>query len=176
MSKLLLIHSPHFTPVYRRTITSFLSKSHLCLSSTPLPLHSTSCLLHPLTHPSLLRPFPSLILSRNLSVRAFDSSSDTKTQKQEETSDEKVSQSENGSIKNSQDDYPTGDFEFKEIGAWNRFLVKLRMLIAFPWERVRKGSVLTMKLRGQVFLSINFLMFLNYYWHFISDLNCIGLV
>jgi protease-4 len=26
------------------------------------------------------------------------------------------------------------------------------MLIAFPWERVRKGSVLTMKLRGQVLI------------------------
>lgn len=35
-------------------------------------------------------------------------------------------------------------------GWWVSFLVKLRMLFAFPWERVKKGSVLSIKLRGQI--------------------------
>lgn len=47
-------------------------------------------------------------------------------------------------------DFPSGEFEFKEFDAWKSFLVKCRMLIAFPWQRVKKGSVLTMKLRGQI--------------------------
>ncbi|KAG1327492.1 putative Serine protease SPPA, chloroplastic [Cocos nucifera] len=45
---------------------------------------------------------------------------------------------------------PTGQFEMEEFGWWKTFVVKLRMLFAFPWERVKKGSVLTMKLRGQI--------------------------
>lgn len=53
-------------------------------------------------------------------------------------------------VKKTDDEYPGGEFEFKEPGAWDKFVVKLRMLVAFPWERVRKGSVLTMKLRGQI--------------------------
>lgn len=48
------------------------------------------------------------------------------------------------------DKYPSGEFEFREFGAWKRFTVKCKMLFSFPWERVRKGSVLSMKLRGQV--------------------------
>ncbi|KAJ9174122.1 hypothetical protein P3X46_017185 [Hevea brasiliensis] len=150
MSKLLLIHSPHFTPVYRRTITSVLSKPYLCLSPSPLLLHSNTRHLHLLTHHSLLPSFPSSFLSRNLSARAFDSSSESKTQQEDKTLEKNDSDSEDGTLKNFKEDYPTGEFQFKEFGSWNRFLVKLRMLIAFPWERVRKGSVLTMKLRGQI--------------------------
>ncbi|PKA65816.1 protease IV [Apostasia shenzhenica] len=47
-------------------------------------------------------------------------------------------------------EYPTGDFRMEEFGWWMRVMVKLRMLFAFPWERVKKGSVLTMKLRGRI--------------------------
>lgn len=49
-----------------------------------------------------------------------------------------------------EDEYPSGEFEYEKFSAWKIFTVKLRMLVAFPWERVRKGSVLTMKLRGQI--------------------------
>lgn len=49
-----------------------------------------------------------------------------------------------------EDEYPSGEFEYEKFNAWKIFTVKLRMLVAFPWERVRKGSVLTMKLRGQI--------------------------
>nr|ATB19563.1 putative SPPA1 [Juniperus scopulorum] len=46
--------------------------------------------------------------------------------------------------------YPSGEFEYKEIGGWNSVLVELKMLIAWPWEWVRQGSVLKMELRGQI--------------------------
>ncbi|ERN05826.1 serine protease SPPA, chloroplastic [Amborella trichopoda] len=71
--------------------------------------------------------------------------------KQEVSSDEsRVSLSDgNGSVKGY--DYPTGEFEFEKFDGWKRFAVKLRMLIAWPWERVKKGSVLHMKIRGQIF-------------------------
>ncbi|KAI4303748.1 hypothetical protein MLD38_039344 [Melastoma candidum] len=48
------------------------------------------------------------------------------------------------------EEFPTGEFEFREFGPWRKLGVKVKMLVAFPWERVKKGSVLTMKLRGQI--------------------------
>ncbi|KAI0518724.1 hypothetical protein KFK09_006160 [Dendrobium nobile] len=47
-------------------------------------------------------------------------------------------------------EYPTGEFEMVEFGWWMKAMVKLRMLFALPWERVKKGSVLSMKLRGRI--------------------------
>ncbi|KAH6824243.1 signal peptide peptidase [Perilla frutescens var. hirtella] len=47
-------------------------------------------------------------------------------------------------------DYPSGDFVYREYDLWQNLVVKLRMLIAWPWERVKKGSVLTMKIRGEI--------------------------
>lgn len=47
-------------------------------------------------------------------------------------------------------DYPSGEFEYDKPSSWMRFVVKLRMLLALPWQRVKKGSVLTIKLRGQI--------------------------
>lgn len=68
---------------------------------------------------------------------------------------------ENGILKGSGSDYngdkyPSGEFQFREYGVWKSFVVKCRMLFAFPWERVRKGSVLTMKLRGQDFRCLRY--------------------
>lgn len=48
------------------------------------------------------------------------------------------------------DEYPSGEFEMMKFGWWVTFLVKLRMLFAFPWERVKKGSVLSIKLKGEI--------------------------
>ncbi|XP_042407948.1 serine protease SPPA, chloroplastic-like [Zingiber officinale] len=42
------------------------------------------------------------------------------------------------------------EFEMEEFDWWRLFVVKTRMLFALPWERVKKGSVLSMKLRGQI--------------------------
>lgn len=52
------------------------------------------------------------------------------------------------------DHYPTGDFDFKPVTGFNKFLVKLKMLIALPWERVQHGSILKIILRGQVLHSL----------------------
>lgn len=46
-------------------------------------------------------------------------------------------------------EYPSGEFEFKLPDETSN-IAKLRMLITYPWQRVRKGSVLKMNLRGQV--------------------------
>lgn len=46
--------------------------------------------------------------------------------------------------------YPSGEFVFRKYDLWESFTVKLKMLFAFPWERVKKGSVLTMRIRGEV--------------------------
>jgi len=53
------------------------------------------------------------------------------------------------------ENYPSGDFDFKPLTGWKQFIVKLKMLTALPWNRLRYGSVLTIKLRGQVSLSLS---------------------
>lgn len=71
----------------------------------------------------------------------------------EEKTESRAGLDDNGSLlgdKADGEDYPSGEFEFQKPGGWKSFVVKLRMLIAFPWQRVKKGSVLTMKLRGQI--------------------------
>lgn len=97
--------------------------------------------------------------SRKFLVRAFDSSSEeTKKTEGEQEEEQEKDGNESGSevrvsserVRKSEEDYPSGEFQFEKPGAWKSFVVKLRMLVAFPWERVRKGSVLTMKLRGQI--------------------------
>lgn len=76
------------------------------------------------------------------------------------------------------DDYPTGDFDFKPVTGFNKFLVKLKMLIALPWERVQHGSVLKIILRGQVFLptlplTSQFSYFLSFsFFFFFLDFAC----
>ncbi|XP_050237574.1 serine protease SPPA, chloroplastic [Mercurialis annua] len=141
MSKLLLFHSPHLPPIYHtRTITSLLSSSTKPYLHLPPP-HSAAY-HRPSISPSVFHSF-SPFLSRNFSTpRAFDSSS--------EDAEKELSAEPENVNKINKEDYPTGEFEFKQIGPLNRFLVKIKMLFAFPWQRVRKGSVLTMKLRGQI--------------------------
>ncbi|KAL4565859.1 hypothetical protein LXL04_029965 [Taraxacum kok-saghyz] len=67
---------------------------------------------------------------------------------QEEKVDSKAELDDNGSLR-SDSDCPTGEFEFKKAGAWKSFVVNLRLLTASSWQRVRKGSVLNIKLRGK---------------------------
>ncbi|XP_061347679.1 serine protease SPPA, chloroplastic-like [Gastrolobium bilobum] len=137
MSKLLL-PTPHLTSIPRcNTLSSVSCLQFQCQ-------FSLSFLSHP--HSLTLTPFRSRVHRRDLSLRAFDSSSsDPKTEQQEEESS-----IDNQSVRISHEDYPSGEFEFEPITGWRNFLVKLKMLFAFPWERVGKGSVLTMKLRGQI--------------------------
>jgi hypothetical protein len=68
------------------------------------------------------------------------------------------------------DNYPTGDFEFKPVTGFNKFIVKLRTLMADSSEHVQHGSVLKITLRGQVFHSPSLILFIAYCisWFFIS--------
>ncbi|KAK4426913.1 Serine protease SPPA, chloroplastic [Sesamum alatum] len=49
-----------------------------------------------------------------------------------------------------EDKYPSGEFVYREYNLWENLVVKFRMLVALPWERVKKGSVLVMKIRGEI--------------------------
>lgn len=167
MSKLLLLHSSHLTaPVHRQSLTAILSASKplLLASSPPSLVQCRHRFSHPLPPRRLLSPAPPASASlprrlRDLSTRAFDDSStseeeEAKTQAEGEqklvAEDDHKPGADGKASLGSGEDYPSGEFEFEKVSAWKSFVVKLRMLIAFPWERVRKGSVLTMKLRGQV--------------------------
>ncbi|KAB5524766.1 hypothetical protein DKX38_022515 [Salix brachista] len=147
MSKvLLLLHSsPPFpfttAPILHHHATTLLLRAST-LSKKPPNLSSSLTLFRKATPSSSFVSLSSSFRCRTLSVNAFDSD-DSKTEQEEE-------KKESFHAKKSDEDYPSGEFDFQEIGAWNRFLVKLKMFIALPWERVRKRSVLTMKLRGQI--------------------------
>ncbi|KAI6675365.1 hypothetical protein NL676_003271 [Syzygium grande] len=161
MSKLL--HTPQITSAVQAHRKSF-SATILLLSKTRAPCLPLLSSLHAKSVP-LLRTPPSLSRAnlsftrpsgfvapaahrRSFSARAFDDSAPaTETQKPEQ---EQETQEEQESRAKKDGDYPSGEFEFEEFGAWKKFGVKLKMLVAFPWERVKKGSVLTMKLRGQI--------------------------
>ncbi|XXG55272.1 hypothetical protein AAC387_Pa03g2974 [Persea americana] len=130
MSKLHLLPS-HFNALKNpRTLSPFPWKS-------PFPKQLQSC-------PSL----SNTIRTRTLCSTAKEKENTKKTKKDPSTKPPwPVEENENSRPKV---EYPSGEFEFKEITGWKNFVVKLRMLFALPWERVRKGSVLSMKLRGQI--------------------------
>lgn len=137
------------------TITAQMSKLLLLPS---LPLTPSPHRYHTLSSASTLQfqcrfPFHSHARTTYPSLRALDSSSDAITNEElkEVPTEEGVLDQ---SVGITDEDYPSGEFDFKPVTGWSSFLVKLKMLVAFPWERVRKGSVLTMKLRGQVTVSV----------------------
>ncbi|CAI8589575.1 unnamed protein product [Vicia faba] len=138
MASLLLPTPPPLTSFYHRS-TSSSSSSSSSSSTSSLQFH----------HRFSFSSFPYLPQTptrTRISLRAFDSSSDS-TKVQEE---EKQGAIDGENVRIADEDYPSGEFEFEPITGWRNFLVKVKMLIAYPWERVRKGSVLTMKLRGQI--------------------------
>lgn len=159
MSKLLFLHTPHITSrihtktfclIVNQTLSPFPLKYRLLYSS---PLSTAHSNLHALSQIHSIR--------RCFSLHAFDDSpSDAKTQQEQQLNEVDTTQ-----VKSTDETYPSGEFEFEKYGAWKSFNMKLRMLIAFPWERIRKGSVLTMKLRGQVcFLDSSKLNFVYFTW------------
>ncbi|KAL7153025.1 hypothetical protein ABFS83_04G137200 [Erythranthe nasuta] len=94
---------------------------------------------YPFLHncPRRLRPrFPS---------RAFDTESDQKLPDE----DEEIGGEEEAELIDDKK-YPTGEFVYMEYDPWENLVVKFKMLFAFPWQRVKKGSVLTMKIRGEI--------------------------
>ncbi|KAL2462082.1 Serine protease SPPA [Abeliophyllum distichum] len=102
------------------------------------------------------RPKPQSLLknilsSRRFSTRAFDVEKNEVLSDKDEKNEVGTELGDNGSIGGYNDDkYPSGEFVFREYDLWESFTVKLKMLFAFPWERVKKGSVLTVKIRGEI--------------------------
>lgn len=86
----------------------------------------------------------------------LDDVSDTNHDDNDKAKSELDSNNNNGGLRGDADDdeYPSGEFEYKNLGAWKSFMVKLRILIAY--QRVRQGSVLHIKLRGKVCLFPSF--------------------
>uniref|UniRef100_A0A0D6R6D8 Peptidase S49 domain-containing protein n=1 Tax=Araucaria cunninghamii TaxID=56994 RepID=A0A0D6R6D8_ARACU len=123
-------------------------------------LDNWQCLSHSCNGIELHKEFQSvskllmqLKLQRSLFSRAaLDEKQQSAENAQEENEQPSVHMEEpgedNGAWK--EEAFPLGEFKYKKIEGWNSFLVKLKMLIAVPWERVKKGSVLNMKLRGQI--------------------------
>ncbi|KAH9722396.1 serine protease SPPA [Citrus sinensis] len=150
MSKLLFLHTPHFTPkkLHTKTFSAIVTQSLT-------PLHCKCRLLSFSLNTTTTRSNSHLLSQihyhrRSFSVRSFDdSSSETKIQEPQQQAVVNEDYESRGKSKDV-DEYPSGEFEYEKFSAWKIFTVKLRMLVAFPWERVRKGSVLTMKLRGQI--------------------------
>ncbi|EEF50694.1 Protease, putative [Ricinus communis] len=101
MSKLLLFHSPHFTPVYRRTIASLLSRPNNLFQSAAYHRHSLSS-----SHSHFRSFLSSPLLCRNLSARAFDSSSTEDKQVEDKQAEKKDEVESNKKI----EDFPTGKF------------------------------------------------------------------
>ncbi|CAA2994836.1 serine protease SPPA, chloroplastic [Olea europaea subsp. europaea] len=134
--------------------------------SAPIRLHTWCSIISRLSFSiqqpfSFLSPYPkpqflfkNIFNFRRISTRAFDIERNEVASDQ----DEKVEvgsqlgdSNDNGSIGGCNDDtYPSGEFVFREYDLWDSFAVKLKMVFALPWERVKKGSVLTMKIRGQI--------------------------
>ncbi|KAK9669058.1 hypothetical protein RND81_13G106300 [Saponaria officinalis] len=139
MSKLLYTATPRLHSLHRRTIHHFTTATfslhhfHFPPPLLPPPPSSSFSLYSPLFLSATPR-------RRSFSTVATAFDSDYDTPKLEVDSSEKKIE----------DEYPSGEFVFEEFSAWKKFVVKCRMLIAFPWQRVKKGSVLTMKLRGQI--------------------------
>lgn len=162
MSKLLYsVSTPRFHTIHRHSLhlLSTYSLSPLSISSS-----SSSSISSPLSLSHFLSPPSisfSLISRRDYSVHAFDSDSNSRSTSQLDSQAKLQEQEDTGNGGAPKpEEFPSGEFQFKEFGAWKNFVVKCRMLVAFPWQRVKKGTVLTMKLRGQVFFQLIFLFYL----------------
>lgn len=143
MSKLL--SNSHLNTLNLRTVSSILSfpiqlTSH---SFTRSFFQPRLCSIHQHHNNKILQIhiFSNSYHHRKLSVKAFDSSDVAEIELQE--NEALVSGKE-------EEKYPSGEFVYKKITGWKSFLVKIRMLFALPWRRVKKGSVLSMKLRGEI--------------------------
>lgn len=132
---------------------------------TSIHTHNTICTIksRPSNHFSIATPhlkkhhsfLHKSCSSRGFRSRAFDTESDDKLDVEYEKGgggEEVELVDDDGTSSSGVDDdkYPTGEFVYREFDPWESLTVKFKMLFALPWERVKKGSVLTMKIRGEV--------------------------
>ena len=138
MAKLLILQAPQVVFSSSRSLVSVTT----ALYRRPLLLNSsfTSSDSHSSSH------IVPRLRSRRFSARAFDDSPASSAEL------EKDQPRDGASPVVRDEEYPTGEMVYEDRNAWESFVVKFRMLFAYPWQRVRKGSVLTMTLRGQVIL------------------------
>ena len=52
-----------------------------------------------------------------------------------------------------EEEYPSGVLQYKVKDGWDMFVMRLKLLITVPWQRVKKGSVLKLKLSGKASLN-----------------------
>ncbi|GJR27953.1 serine protease SPPA, chloroplastic [Tanacetum coccineum] len=130
-----------------RFLTTTVHISSAILTKSRPPLHLTPSIHYftPLKsstyHHHLPKPH------RIITVRSASS----ETKNDDVKADDNELDSGNGGLKSGDvESYPSGEFEYVERGVWETLLVKFRMLFAYPWQRVKKGSVFTLKLRGQI--------------------------
>ncbi|CAA0832408.1 Serine protease SPPA- chloroplastic [Striga hermonthica] len=126
-----------------------IARTHLQLQTT------TCCWIKRPSSFSLTTPHSKTSLFRSrqiLRARAFDSERDENKSVAEEKYPSArafdTERDENKSV--AEEKYPSGDFVYTEYDSLKKLSVKLKMLIAWPWERVKKGSVLIIKLRGEI--------------------------
>ncbi|KAK6128113.1 hypothetical protein DH2020_038144 [Rehmannia glutinosa] len=138
-----ILPSPRFTTIHLQTTCSIKCSPSFSIHFSLSPLH--------LKKPdSFLHKKGSFL---GIPTRAFDTESDqTLSNEYEKIGGEVELVDGNGSSSSGDDEdkYPSGEFVFREYNTWKSLFVKLRMLIALPWQRVKKGSVLTMKIRGEI--------------------------
>ncbi|CAN7064688.1 unnamed protein product [Brassica oleracea var. botrytis] len=136
MAKLLILQAPQVVFSSSRSLVSVTT----ALYRRPLLLNSsfTSSDSHSSSH------IVPRLRSRRFSARAFDDSPASSAEL------EKDQPRDGASPVVRDEEYPTGEMVYEDRNAWESFVVKFRMLFAYPWQRVRKGSVLTMTLRGQI--------------------------
>ncbi|KAH9627542.1 hypothetical protein KSS87_008397 [Heliosperma pusillum] len=137
MAKLLYTTTPHLQTLHRRTFHLLSTTTTTTITATlSLPLFKS-----PPPPPPFFSLYSAIPRRRRFSASALDTANDTPklNDATDAVSDARL-----------EDEYPSGEFVFEEFSIWKKFVVKLRMLIAFPWQRVKKGSVLSMKLRGQI--------------------------
>lgn len=97
-----------------------------------------------LSHDHLLYPAKCRRVSLHTSAFSTDVGGETKPEGPRVSADGGVAGGYND------DKYPSGEFVYQQRSEWDNFLVKTRLFCALPWERIEKGSVLKMTLRGEV--------------------------
>ncbi|VFQ80645.1 unnamed protein product [Cuscuta campestris] len=130
--------------------TTCLTSLHLRSSAVSLSwLSAVHVSAIPLNSP-LPRPFP-IFTRRCFSVYASTAKhGDASSSAKDEVKNAGINGDEGARVSSGEDPYPSGELQFQKYGAWKSFVVALRLLFALPWQRVRYGSVLTTKLRGEI--------------------------
>ncbi|CAA2985603.1 serine protease SPPA, chloroplastic [Olea europaea subsp. europaea] len=139
-----LLSTPRSSMIHIYTCSSIISR--------PFSIQHRISRFSPTLEPQFL--LKNVLKFRRYSTRAFDVDNNEVVADKDgkiEVGTQLGDSNDDGSIGVYNDEkYPSGEFVFRKYDLWESFTVKLKMLFAFPWERVKKGSVLTMRIRGEI--------------------------